>query len=121
MGALWEKLQFWKKPKMLKEKYDYVFVDFEDSMLTGVKLLLEEFRGVTYHYNKARIKEEDNGVARLQFGYTIVDPGNHDIDDLNSNEKFHKIMGDILTIILMSKAKEDESFGNNNSETPIVF
>jgi hypothetical protein len=100
---------------MYKEDIDYRFIDIEDTDLTAVQLLLKKYEGVIYHYHKARIKEE-NGIARLQFGYTIIQSGNHDIDDLNSSEEFHTIMGDILTILLMSKAKEDESFRDNNTK-----
>jgi hypothetical protein len=100
---------------MYKEGIDYKFIDIQNSDMTAVELLIDNYEGVVYHYHKARIKEE-GGVARLQFGYTLLDPGKHDIDDLNSNEEYHTIMGDILSIILMSKAKEDESFRDNNTK-----
>jgi hypothetical protein len=115
MEALWEKLLFWKKPKMLKENVDFRFMDLGETDITAVELLLDKYQGVIYHYHKARVLEE-NGIARLQFGYTIYHPGKYDIDDLNSDEEFHIIMGDILSIVLVSKAKEDESFRNNNIE-----
>ena len=102
-------------PKTYKEDIDYRFIDIPDTDLTAVQLLMKEYEGVVYHYHKARIQEE-GGVARLQFGYTLLDPGKHDIDDLNSSEEYHTIMGDILTILLMSKAKEDESFRDNNTK-----
>lgn len=114
MVTLWEKMQFWKRPKVYREKIDYDFVEFEGKDITGIILLIEEYKEVIYHYHKARIVEEGE-LARLQFGYTIIHPGNFDIDDLNSDEKFHTIMGDILTIILESKAK-DEKIGTNDSQ-----
>jgi hypothetical protein len=100
---------------MFEEGIDYKFLDIPNTDLTAVQLLMDGYDGVVYHYHKARILEE-SGVARLQFGYTLLDPGKHDIDDLNSSEEFYTIMGDILTILLMSKAKEDESFRDNNPE-----
>ena len=115
MEALWDKLQFWKKRKMLKEGVDYAFFDFNNSEITGITLLIEEFDGVVYHYNKARIVEEGE-IARLQFGYTIVHPGKYDVDDLNSNEKFHIIMGDILTEILTKKANDEQTRTNYSEE-----
>jgi hypothetical protein len=115
MAALWEKLQFWKKQKMFKEELDYRFVELEDTDITSIELLMKNYEGVKYYYHKARVVE-DNGVARLQFGYTVYDSGNHDIDDLNSSQEFHTIMGDILSIILVSKAKEDESSRSNNPQ-----
>jgi hypothetical protein len=100
---------------MYRETIDYRFIDIENSDVTAIELLIDNYKHVVYHYHKARIQEE-GGIARLQFGYTILDPSKHDIDDLNSSEEFHTIMGDILSIILMSKAKEDESFRDNNTE-----
>ena len=114
MGQLWEKLLFWKKPKVLEEGKDFAFIEFKDTEMTGIQLLAGEYEGVVYHYEKARIKEEGE-LARLQFGYTIVHPGKHDIDLLQNDEGFVTIMGDILTQILLSKAK-DEQTGTDNSK-----
>ena len=112
METLWEKLLFWKKQKMLKEGVDYHFFDFKDSDITGIELLMKEYRGVIYHYQKARVLEEGE-FARLQFGYTIVHPGEHDIDDLTKDENLHTIMGDILTTILANQANEQTRTDNN--------
>jgi hypothetical protein len=75
---------------------------------------MPEYSDVVYHYNKARVVEEGEG-ARLQFGYTIVHPGKHDIDDFTKDEQLHTIMGDLLSIILMTKA-ENEQTGKDNTE-----
>jgi len=112
METLWEKLLFWKKQKMLKEGIDYHFFDFKDSDISGIELLMKEYRGVIYHYQKARVLEEGE-FARLQFGYTIVHPGEHDIDDLTKDENLHTIMGDILTTILANQANEQTRTDNN--------
>jgi len=118
MEACWKKILFWKKPKMLNEGKDYRFVDFKNSEITGIELMMPEFLGVVYHYGKAKISEEGE-MGRLQFGYTLVYSGEHDMDDLNSNSEFHIIMGDILTQILIAKA-EDEA-RNDNTEKPDLF
>jgi hypothetical protein len=118
MVAFWKKIQFWKKPDMLVEGKDYRFIDFENSEITGIELLMPEFLGVVYHYGKAKIAEEGE-VGRLQFGYTLVYPGEHDMDTLNSDPKFHTIMGDILSIILIAKANDEAR--NDNSEKLDLF
>jgi len=112
METLWEKLLFWKKQKMLKEDVDYHFFDFKDSDITGIELLMEEYKGVIYHYQKARVLEEGE-FARLQFGYTIVHSGEHDIDDLTKDDNLHTIMGDILTTLLETQANEQTRTDNN--------
>lgn len=78
-------------------------------------MISPEYLGVIFHYHKVRIVEDEGPIPRLQFGYTIVYPGNHDIDDLNSNEEFHIIMGDILTNILTAKI-EDETRKDNSQK-----
>lgn len=106
METLWEKLQFWKKkPKMPLEDKDYRFINFTNSEITGIQILQGEFAGVVYHYGRARV-EEAGEFAKLQFGYTLVHPGKHDIDELQNNEDFVTIMGDILTSILMKQNNE---------------
>ena len=106
MGTLWEKIQFWKKkPKMLEEGVDYEFINLNDSELTGVGILKGEYQGVVYHYHKVKIVEEGD-IARLQFGYTIVNPGKHDIDELTTDESLHTIMGDVLSSILLAGINE---------------
>ena len=114
MGTLWEKLLFWKKQKMLEEGVDYRFFDFKDSDISGIELLKEKYKGVIYHYQKARVVEEE-GFAKLQFGYTIVHPGEHNIDDLTKDDDLHTIMGDILTTILATQANE-QTRTNDNQE-----
>ena len=91
---------------MLEEGKDFHYINFNNTDITGIELLMPEFRGVIYHYDQAGISEEGE-IARLKFGYTVVHPGEHDIDDLNSNEKFHTIMGDLLTQILMAKIEDE--------------
>jgi hypothetical protein len=115
MGQLWEKLLFWKKSKVLEEGKDFAFIEFEGAEMTGVQLLTGKYEDVVYHYEKARIKEEGE-LARLQFGYTIVHSGKHNIDLLQNDEEFVTIMGDILTQILLNRAKADEQIRTNNSE-----
>ena len=109
METLWEKLLFWKKksPKMLEQGVDfhYVDLDLDDSKLTGIALMVKGYKNVLYHYHKAKVVEEGE-FARLQFGYTIINPGEHDIDVLTKDENLHTIMGDVLTSILTAQANE---------------
>jgi hypothetical protein len=107
METLWEKLTqfFYKKKKMPLEGVDYKFIDFTDSELTGIQIIKGEYAGVVYHYGKVRVKEQGE-MGVLEFGYTIVNPGKHDIDALQNDEGFVTIMGDTLTEILTRQANE---------------
>jgi hypothetical protein len=119
METLWDKLLFWKKkPKMLKEGIDFEFVEFKESDLTGIGLLLPEYKGVLYHYHRAKVVEEGE-LARLQFGYTIVNSGEHDIDDLTKDEKLHTIMGEILTELITSKRYNEQTRTDDSQESDL--
>ena len=96
---------FEKKKKVPKEGEDYKFVDFTDSDITGIMLLKGDYAGVVYHYGKVRVKEQGE-FATLEFGFTLVNPGKHDIDLLQNEDNFVTIMGDILSEILMKQANE---------------
>lgn len=115
MVALWEKLTqfFFKRKKMPKENEDYRFIDFADSELTGIQIIKGEYAGVVYHYGKVRVKEQGE-MGVLEFGYTLVNPGKHDIDQLQNDDSFVTIMGDILTEILTRQT--NETTRNNDSE-----
>jgi hypothetical protein len=100
---------------MLEENVDYRFVNFEGTDITGLELLVDKFKGVVYHYHRARV-EEQGELATLKFGYTLIFPGEHDIDELNKNQEFHNLIGEILSQLLMEKVRYDESFGNSNTK-----
>lgn len=101
--------------KKYKEDIDYKFVDFKDSDLTGIELLIENYKGVLYHYHKARVVEEGE-LAKLQFGFTIVHPGEYDIDDLTKDEELHTIMGDILTELIMTNKYNEQTRTDDTQE-----
>jgi hypothetical protein len=121
LDRLWEKLTFWKKPDMkYREKIDFDFIDFKEPKITGIILNIPGYEKVLYHYHKVRVVEEQEiGMARLQYAYTIVDSGDHDIDKLNEDQNFHEIMGDILQMILQRKI-EDEQTRTDDSQKPYL-
>ena len=116
MAQLWENLQFWKKSMKIKEFKDYRLFDYEDingRKATGIELLMKEYETVAYHYQEARVVEEGE-FGRLQFGYSIIHPGNHTITELHEDENFVTIMGEILTQVLMKKL--DDETGKDNTQ-----
>lgn len=114
MAALWEKLQFWKKKPRMKHNIDFRIESSPDSSIDGIRLLTGFYKGVLYHYHKAKVHEEGDG-ARLEFGFSIIDNQEHDIESLTSDPDFHTIMGDILTEILTAKVNYEKT-GRNDSE-----
>jgi len=53
----------------------------------------------------------------LEFGYTIVHAGKHDIDLLQKDEEFHTMIGDILTELIINN-RYNEKIRTNNPEEP---
>ncbi len=106
-----------KNPMKLKEDKDYKFVDFKDLDITGIGILTGDYNGVLYHYTAARMAQEDIGAPKLEFGYTIVHAGEHDIDLLQKDEDFHTIMSDILTDLIINN-RYNEKIRTNDSEEP---
>jgi hypothetical protein len=87
------------------EDKDFRFIDFTNSEITGIEILEGDYAGAVYHYGKVRVVPQGE-MGVLQFGYTIVNPGKHDIDALTKDETFSTMMGDILTEILTSQENE---------------
>jgi hypothetical protein len=94
---------------------DYVLIDSDDGKKTGIGIKTGKFKGVLYHYGKARITEEEY-QARMTFSYTIVSSPFIPIDELIENEEFHTLIGDILTDILMSQERANEKIRTYNFE-----
>ena len=99
-----------------KQDKHFKFIDFENSKITGIMILVGKFKGVLYHYNKVRVVE-DSGIAKLEFGYTLVDVGQLDMDTVNDDAEFTVVMGDILTEIISNK-EYNEQIRTDNSEEP---
>ena len=100
MVALWDKIAFWKKPNGLVQDVDYKFHDFEDSDLTGIRVLQGPYAGVLYYYTGASIAEEGFGAV-FKFGYQVVESAEFTRKQLDDDEKFVTMMGDILTTIIL--------------------
>lgn len=123
MATLWDlirNLSWWKMK--LKEGRDYIFIDLEresydgeTDTITGIQIIKGKYKDVVYHYNKARVVEE-GALAVLQFGFTILHPGEHDIDVLQNDAELVTIMGDLLTEIMLAKANDEQNRTNNSQE-----
>lgn len=92
---------------------DFQLIQSDDDKITGIGILKGRYAGVLYHYGKAKITEEGD-VARMTFDYTIVHTPNFTIHELQTDEEFHTMIGDILTLILMET--NNEKTGNYNSK-----
>ena len=104
--ALWEKLYPWKKKPKYQVNEDFHFLSSEeDDSITDIGILKGKYAGVVYQYGKAKIVEEGS-FARLTFDYTIIDSSSFNTSDLQNDEEFVTMIGDILTEILLEKPNE---------------
>jgi hypothetical protein len=112
--ALWAKLYPWKKKPKYQIDEDFHFLSSEeDDVTTNIGILKGKYAGVVYQYGKAKIVEEGD-FARLTFDYTIINSSSFDMNDLQNDEEFVTMIGDILTEILLEKP--DEKTRNYHTE-----
>jgi len=96
-----------------KHNEDFQLIQSDDNKITGIGILKGKYAGVLYHYGQAKIVEEGE-VARMVFDYTLINTGSFTLHELQTDEEFHIIIGDILTEILLEKS--DEETRNYNFE-----
>lgn len=106
---------------------DYTFAEHQLDDGWAVRLV-NHYPGVLYQYGKVRVKilnegtEEEN--AMLQFEFNIIDEGDFDLDELNNNEDFNNLLGEVLTHIVEDafengkyKLGDDEHSNDNPKES----
>lgn len=113
MEASWRKMSFWKK-KPLTEGVDYEFYHVENSTLTGIRLLKGEYKDICYYYGQVKVQEHGE-VATLNFDFkSLYSPVLTD-EQLQSEEKFVTLIGDILMQILIDKVATHEQIRKDDS------
>ena len=102
---------------------DYSIVENENSPLSGVLLKTGTWKGAMVVYGQVGIKEDPNlDMATLSFNYTIQDPGDFSVDELDQDESFKNYLGAILQYIItdsLEYAKENNlsTIGIANDES----
>ena len=104
---------------------DYAIVENEASAFHGVKLKTGTWKNVTVVYGQVGVREDEAlDLATLSFNYTILDPAEFNIDELNKDESFKNYLGSVLQYIItdsLEYAKENNlstiGIGNGESTT----
>lgn len=91
---------------------DYAFADNGFNEQWAVKLKTK-YMGVVYCYGKVTAKvtevdEEGEGIANLKFQYQILEPGDHDQEELENDPNFNNYIGDVLNHILQDAFENDK-------------
>ena len=104
---------------------DYSIVENPSSAFHGVKLKTGTWKNVVVVYGQVGVKEDETlDMATLSFNYTIQDPADFNIDELNNDEAFKNYLGSVLQYIItdsLEYAKENNlstiGIGNGESTT----
>ena len=104
METLWEKILWWKKPK----KTEYKFYN-HDKDFTSIEITSGPYSGVIYSYGKVKLDQE-SVIPQLKFSFMVMNSGNFELEALEKDQDFVKIMDDILTEIII----ENEPSRTNN-------
>ena len=87
----------------IREQYVYVTTEKEEQTCIGIKK--GKWAGVVYKYGKVSFgKETKDGNMPFQFKYDILD--NNGIPREKFDDKFFKLIGDILVDIIEDQSKE---------------
>jgi len=91
---------------------DYAIVEREDSVFHGVKLKTGTWKDVIVVYGQVGVKESPElDIATLSFNFTIQDPADFSVDELNEDESFKNYLGAILQYIITDSLE----YANNNN------
>ena len=91
--------------------FEYVSSNHDDNKWTGIKLLpiTGDYQDIIYKYGKVEFGEEENenGDLPLTFHYDVLYSGNHTEKELQEDNNFKNLIGDVLMVILERQLKED--------------
>ena len=89
---------------------DYSIVENENSPLNGVLLKTGTWKDVMVVYGQVGIKEDPNlDMATLSFNYTVQDPAEFSIEELDKDESFKNYLGAILQYIIMDSLEAKDT------------
>ena len=84
-----------------------------------LEILTEPYKGVILRYTKVGIKELEDGTAKLQFQYDLLEMGDQTETKLRSDPRFEKHAGILLNhLILESVEGQADADREDYSEEP---
>jgi hypothetical protein len=80
---------------------DYSIVENNESAFQGVLLKTGTWKDVIVVYGQVGIREDESlDMATLSFNYTVQDPAEFSIEELDKDETFKNYLGSILQYII---------------------
>ena len=97
---------------------DYSIVENNNSAFQGVKLKTGTWKDVIVVYGQVGIKEDESlDMATLSFNYTVQDPADFNVDELNQDESFKNYLGSILQYIITDSLENGGHIGESTTNT----
>lgn len=97
------------------ENEHFRFLNYNEN-ITAIEILKGPYKDVIYQYGKVRLDHEQT-PPKLTFDYNIIDLSVFQDHELESNEEFHTLMGNVLVSILMLQLGEvDGSYREDNTK-----
>jgi hypothetical protein len=97
---------------------DYSIVENDNSAFQGVKLKTGTWKDVIVVYGQVGIKEDESlDMATLSFNYTVQDPADFNVDELNQDESFKNYLGSILQYIITDSLENGGHIGESTTDT----
>ena len=97
---------------------DYSIVENDNSAFQGVKLKTGTWKDVIVVYGQVGIKEDESlDMATLSFNYTVQDPADFNVDELNQDESFKNYLGSILQYIITDSLENGGRIGESITNT----
>ena len=80
---------------------DYSIVENDESAFQGVLLKTGTWKDIIVVYGQVGVKEDPNlDMATLSFNYTVKDPAEFSIEELDNDESFKNYLGAVLQYII---------------------
>ena len=97
---------------------DYSIVENETSAFQGVKLKTGTWKNVIVIYGQVGVKEDTAlDMATLSFNFTVQDPADFSVDELEKDESFKNYLGSVLQYIITDSLEHGGHIGESTTDT----
>jgi hypothetical protein len=97
---------------------DYSIVENDNSSFQGVKLKTGTWKNVIVIYGQVGVKEDTAlDMATLSFNFTVQDPADFSVDELEKDESFKNYLGSVLQYIITDSLEHGGHIGEPTTDT----
>lgn len=86
-----------------------------------IELLTEKYQGVILRYTNVSVNELENGTAKLNFSYDLIEMGKHTETNLRRSKEFEYHIGVILNEMILEVVDSDIAKSKLREDDPSEF